>query len=186
MSRLIKASLNDDFENILNFIKNQDTFDEVFYDDDDNEYNCISTSSVETEFYFISNETEEDAAVIINNDNINSVEDIEQIFNNLKSETEGLVKEGYIGDIQTDDEVLANIYYDIMDAIDAGSDRFSASEECDEWSYFIKQKGDIIEIKVENMDEQTYTNKTYTVDDFIDWSVRDFIEEVQELCYYTF
>ena len=185
MSRLIKASLEDNFTAIFDFIYNQDTFDEVFYDDDDNEYNCSAVSLVETEFYFFNADTDENATIIVDNNEINSVKDIEKIFDKLKDETEGLIKEGYIGDITTDDDILENIYYDIMDAIDSNNKVPYISENGSEWRYLVNQKGDNIVVTVYNQDDETSAYNTYSTDSFSDLSCQDFIEEVQELCYYT-
>lgn len=76
--------LKNKFENILNFIINQDTFEEVFYDGNGNEYNCCSFSLVETEFRYVDSKNGKDSEKVVDNVNIKTVNDIEKIFNELK------------------------------------------------------------------------------------------------------
>ncbi len=184
MSRLIKASLKDEFESILDFITNQDTFDEVFYDDNDNEYSCRSLSLIETEFYYVDSESGDDASRVVDNVDIKTIDDIEKIFNELKDEadTDTFVREGYVGDINTDDDLLEELFWDIADC----NDPTTLTRESDEWIYKVRVEFDKITINLFNKEEDTKSSVIYTDDEFNDIEIDDFITDITEACYYAY
>ena len=186
LSGIYLNTLSENFENILESIKNQDTFDEVFYDDDGNEYSCRSYNLTETEFYYVDIE-DNDSAKIVDNKSINSVEDIENIFKSLAEECEqGFVIEGYVGDITTDDDILEDLYYDIMDYVSYNETVPFMRKDGNEWSYIIDTKNDKIIVDVYNEQDDINSSNEYTIDEFSELELQDFIDEVTELCYYAY
>ena len=55
-----------------------------------------------------------------------------------------------------------------------------------EWSYIIDTKNDKIVVDVYNEQDDINSSNEYTIDEFSELELQDFIDEVTELCYYAY